>query len=293
MKLHIFPVSSKEARLNYNLTIKNKVRKGLLEDYMSNLQKNNLREEGNPVWGVTSCHENKIKDIEYGDYALFYRNFKLFSIGRIIYKKNDLALAQKLWQHSSIQYQHVIVLESVSYIDLPTGRLAKVLNDYSTMFLLSKTYQSTIKYMGYTRYDDDISEFLVKELNFNQLLGIEAELVNIDPKEKGVMEGKRKLSLHYKIERNSNIIKMKKLEEKKNKGSLACEICNFNFEKKYGAKGRDYIECHHNTPLSRIKYGSVTKLSDLSLLCANCHRMIHRKHGCTKEELSKIYNKYK
>ena len=139
----------------------------------------------------------------------------------------------------------------------------------------------------------DISEFLVKELNFNQLLGIEAELVNIDPKEKGVMEGKRKLSLHYKIERNSNIIKMKKLEEKKNKGSLACEICNFNFEKKYGAKGRDYIECHHNTPLSRIKYGSVTKLSDLSLLCANCHRMIHRKHGCTKEELSKIYNKYK
>ena len=276
MKLHIFPASGKEARLNYNLTIKNKVRKDLLEDYMPNLQKNYLNEEGNPVWGATIYHENKIKDIAYGDYALFYRNFKFFSAGKIIYKKNDLALAQKLWQHGKIKYQHVIVLESVSYIDIPTDRVSRILNDYSTMFLLSKEYQSPIKYMGYTRYNDDMSEFLVKELNLNRLLGTQEELINIDPKEKGVMEGKKKLSLHYKIERNSNIIKMKKLEEKKNKGFLACEI-----------------ECHHNTPLSKIKYGSVTKLSDLSLLCANCHRMIHRKHGCTKDELSKIYNKYK
>lgn len=293
MKVHIFPASGKQARLNYHLTIQNKVSKDKLKSYMPNHQQELLREEGNPVWGATNYHDKKFDKMMYGDYALFYRNFKFFSAGKIMYKKNDLSLGQKLWPSSDIEYQNIIILESVTYIDISTDKVSKILNDYSATFLSKKVYQSPIKYMGYTIYDDAKSEFLVEELNLKKLLGFEEEIINLGSEEFSIIEGKRKLELHYTIERNSNIIKRKKTEELKNKGFLACEICNFNFEKKYGTKGSGYIECHHKTALSKIKYGKPTKLSDLSLLCANCHRMIHRTNGCTIDELTKIYKKYK
>ncbi|MDO6522910.1 HNH endonuclease [Shimia thalassica] len=37
------------------------------------------------------------------------------------------------------------------------------------------------------------------------------------------------------------------------------------------------MECHHTVPVSEMKPGDKTKLSDLALVCANCHRMIHAK----------------
>ncbi|MEV6744057.1 HNH endonuclease [Streptomyces sp. NPDC051080] len=36
------------------------------------------------------------------------------------------------------------------------------------------------------------------------------------------------------------------------------------------------MECHHVLPLHVAGEGH-TKLSDLALICANCHRMIHRR----------------
>ncbi|MBK7042040.1 MAG: HNH endonuclease [Bacteroidetes bacterium] len=58
--------------------------------------------------------------------------------------------------------------------------------------------------------------------------------------------------------------------------TLHCEACKFNFEKKYGKHGKDFIECHHTIPLSQMKQGHKTKSEDLVLLCSNCHRMVHR-----------------
>jgi 5-methylcytosine-specific restriction protein A len=60
-------------------------------------------------------------------------------------------------------------------------------------------------------------------------------------------------------------------------GALACEVCRFNFELAYGALGAGYIEVHHTKPVYMMKPGAKTKLSDLALLCSNCHRMAHRK----------------
>lgn len=51
----------------------------------------------------------------------------------------------------------------------------------------------------------------------------------------------------------------------------------------------DYIECHHVVPLSALQKGAQTKLKDLSLVCANCHRMIHRRKAwLTMEALRKL-----
>lgn len=74
---------------------------------------------------------------------------------------------------------------------------------------------------------------------------------------------------------------------------LSCECCNFNFHEHYGLHGGGYIECHHRIP---IHLGErITSLSDLALVCANCHRMLHRKNSIgnyyTVEELKTILNR--
>lgn len=56
-----------------------------------------------------------------------------------------------------------------------------------------------------------------------------------------------------------------------------CMACGFSFEEAYGELGAGYIEVHHLRPIST--YGKavyVNPLSDMAVLCSNCHRMIHR-----------------
>ncbi|MFJ8249869.1 HNH endonuclease [Streptomyces sp. NPDC094466] len=88
-------------------------------------------------------------------------------------------------------------------------------------------------------------------------------------------EGRLLLGLHRSRERNKGLRK-KKIDAVQRQGhQLACEACGFDFERIYGDRGRGYIECHHVIPLHEVGEGR-TRLSDLALICANCHRMIHR-----------------
>lgn len=59
-----------------------------------------------------------------------------------------------------------------------------------------------------------------------------------------------------------------------------CKVCDFDFGKFYGEHGKDYIEIHHIVPLSEMSEArEVDPKNDLLPVCANCHRMIHRKKG--------------
>ena len=56
-----------------------------------------------------------------------------------------------------------------------------------------------------------------------------------------------------------------------------CKACGFDFEKLYGRRGYKYIEVHHLVPLSKVKGGVIVNPTyDMTVLCSNCHRMIHR-----------------
>lgn len=59
-------------------------------------------------------------------------------------------------------------------------------------------------------------------------------------------------------------------------GRLACEVCGFDFFAFYGELGRGFAECHHTIPLSEAVFQRKTRLTDLAIVCANCHRMLHR-----------------
>lgn len=95
-----------------------------------------------------------------------------------------------------------------------------------------------------------------------------------DRKKKISLNEKRQYSLHRKIDRNSALI----AEVKKVKG-YRCEVCGMSLEEKYGALGREYIEAHHLVPISTLEEDVEIPhdpVHDFAVLCANCHRMIHR-----------------
>ncbi|MCX5140016.1 HNH endonuclease [Streptomyces sp. NBC_00338] len=98
-------------------------------------------------------------------------------------------------------------------------------------------------------------------------------------------EGRLLMRWHRARERDRGLRKKKIASVLLRGGQLACEACSFDFEKVYGDRGAGYIECHHVLPL-HVAGESRTKLSDLALICANCHRMIHRQAPWpTPEEL--------
>ena len=101
----------------------------------------------------------------------------------------------------------------------------------------------------------------------------------------GIIEGTKKAVYTTTYERNPKV----RRDFLKDKKHLQCEVCGFDFEKKYGALGAGFIEVHHKKPVSEGEH--VTDLeNDLVMLCSNCHRMIHRgkDHMITVEELKGI-----
>ena len=88
------------------------------------------------------------------------------------------------------------------------------------------------------------------------------------------LEEKRRLRLHFRVERNQRLSHFAKQIH-----GYTCQICGFNFLRVYGDLGKDYIEAHHLTPLHKLPPDSPIRLSprdDFAVLCANCHRMVHR-----------------
>lgn len=97
----------------------------------------------------------------------------------------------------------------------------------------------------------------------------------LDEVEQGMaeaLEGRKVTARHVRRER-SPWLRRRKIEAAGE--HPRCETCGFDFEAFYGDRGQGFIECHHLTPVSELTLATRTKLEDLALLCANCHRMIH------------------
>jgi predicted HNH restriction endonuclease len=62
---------------------------------------------------------------------------------------------------------------------------------------------------------------------------------------------------------------------------VTCMACSFNFEGKYGDLGKGFVHVHHNKPISESGPTRINPQTDLSVLCPNCHAMIHRKKDRT------------
>lgn len=100
--------------------------------------------------------------------------------------------------------------------------------------------------------------------------------VIIDEEEHFAKEGKVLYRLHRYKERKASLVNKKKQQYLKKHGNLACELCQFDFYAVYGEVGKGFAECHHKSPLYLLDAERTTRLDDLMIVCANCHRMVHR-----------------
>jgi 5-methylcytosine-specific restriction protein A len=120
--------------------------------------------------------------------------------------------------------------------------------------------------------------------------GASAQLPEIpEDDEEEAPEGRILTRIHRSRERNRALVVKRKLQRRRETGgALTCEACDFDFSAVYGDRGEGFAECHHRIPLAES--GSTkTRVEDLAVLCANCHRMIHvRKPLLTVEQLRQL-----
>jgi len=86
-------------------------------------------------------------------------------------------------------------------------------------------------------------------------------------------EGRRILSLHKKVERNSAIVRRLKAYSKDRDalGFIFCVICRDAPGARHGV---EIIEAHHVLPVSKAGV-RIVKDQDFILICPNCHSSIH------------------
>ena len=88
-------------------------------------------------------------------------------------------------------------------------------------------------------------------------------------------EGRVLTRLHRTRERSRKLVEAAKRAAMKKHGRLFCSACGFSFDKRYGSTYAGIIDVHHTKPVHTLPEGHKTKIEDLALLCANCHRVVH------------------
>lgn len=110
-----------------------------------------------------------------------------------------------------------------------------------------------------------------------------------DEDEQAFPEGRAVYKRHKQRERSRALVERAKALKRKADPKLHCEVCGFSFSEAYGAIGEGYIEAHHTIPLGDLDAPTETKVEDLSLVCSNCHRMLHRRRPwLTKQDLNQL-----
>lgn len=139
------------------------------------------------------------------------------------------------------------------------GALSHGISPTTTRAFKTGQGRAELERLGFTTFTEQPSRYTVDQ--------VEADLDRVES------EGERQLREIGVLKRSAAIV-----AAAKQRSPLVCEVCGFDFEEAYGEVGRGYIECHHIEPLnSRSGASAPTRVGDLALLCANCHRMVHRK----------------
>lgn len=171
----------------------------------------------------------------------------------ITYDKRFWLDEEKFKKSKEYVYTRIRLLDEV---DTPELSLAK-LRDYG----LKGNIQGSMKLKGELR--DYIMSFFEHDLTE----GYYPEEVS-----ETLEEGKRKTI-------NINVYERNPLARKQcmDYYGVNCQICNLNFEEKYGEVGIDFIHVHHIVPLHHIQGDyKVDPIKDLIPVCPNCHAMLHR-----------------
>lgn len=139
----------------------------------------------------------------------------------------------------------------------------------------------------YANKPDELAKLAKHIKQFSTSEAKDIPLISEDEEEGN--EGQILSRVHRYRERDRTLVSKKKIKFLQENPKLFCQGCGFDFKKRYGDRGKDFIECHHTKPVSELSVGETTKLADLVLLCSNCHRIVHRKKPwLTIDELKQL-----
>ncbi len=75
----------------------------------------------------------------------------------------------------------------------------------------------------------------------------------------------------------------------KERDGYICQVCGFDFEATYGDLGHQFAEAHHLFPVAELRRRKAVSLDEVTTVCANCHRMLHRgREMLTVDELRRL-----
>jgi len=106
------------------------------------------------------------------------------------------------------------------------------------------------------------------------------EVIDNDYKDLIIEEGYTKFSQIKTKTRSRKLVEIAKQHFTINE-KICCSACKFGFEDFYGEIGRGYMEIHHIKPIfaynDNLEQNINEALENVTPVCSNCHRMIHRK----------------
>lgn len=113
----------------------------------------------------------------------------------------------------------------------------------------------------------------VEEISSSPPADIEDDIVGV--------EGRLLVRMHvYKERDRAFAARAKKYYRDKNNGKLTCEACGLDPIALYGIDGERCIEAHHKVPIEELQPDSITRVEEMAMVCASCHRIIHTRKPC-------------
>jgi hypothetical protein len=232
-----------------------------------------------------------------GDYVLGYYGKTYHYLSRVLDTFHNPTLATNIWgtnENTGQTWEYVYFLTEPVKIDRPVSWVADLLglDETSLMYqgfnrmaganreaVLSThgTIQSFINQL--LAYDDDgvppqlfVASSRSEEIAKSSLQVDQIAHGEVDEEFIPDIEGRERIIRHRGYERSQ-----RNRERAIEIHGTECKVCRFDFDKVYGFEhAGSYIEIHHVKPLSEYE-GEVDPATDLVPLCANCHRMAHRK----------------
>lgn len=104
------------------------------------------------------------------------------------------------------------------------------------------------------------------------------EAAELLPEDELFVEGQLLTSRHRRRDQRLR----KKLLARTDDDQLICAICGFSAPPLKRQLRESFFEAHHIRPLSAVEGVTTTRVADMALLCAGCHRFIHKLIAASK-----------
>ena len=117
-----------------------------------------------------------------------------------------------------------------------------------------------------------------------------AAKTEVEAEEIAGKEGRLLVRLHIYRERDRRFVRrVRRHYRSLGGGRLVCRACGCVPVEVYGPSGDSCMEAHHKVPIEQLQPDSVTVVSEMAMLCASCHRVVHSEKPClTVESVNKL-----